>query len=133
MRGAARVRACVFRYLWFNDPEVYMDEPGDTPQRKLYLQRRQQHITLTGLTPGKTYELVVTTWAAGVPGRFWLSACAAEGDVSLKLLPSGHHSSDGRADQSPSAEESALMTDAAHSSCRQSCCVQCGQGPISGR
>lgn len=132
MRGAARVRACVFRYLWFNDPEVYMDEPGDTPQRKLYLQRRQQHITLTGLTPGKTYELVVTTWAAGVPGRFWLSACAAEGDVSLKLLPSGHHS-DGRADQSPSAEESALMTDAAHSSCRQSCCVQCGQGPISGR
>jgi hypothetical protein len=132
MRGAARVRACVFRYLWFNDPEVYMDEPGDTPQRKLYLQRRQQHITLTGLTPGKTYELVVTTWAAGVPGRFWLSACAAEGDVSLKLLPSGHHN-DGRADQSPSAEESALMTDAAHSSCRQSCCVQCGQGPISGR
>eukprot|EP01047_Picozoa_sp_COSAG01_P097129 COSAG01_NODE_27499_length_684_cov_1.054701_2_plen_34_part_01 len=33
------MRACVRarRYLWLNDPEVYMDEPGDTPQRKLYL------------------------------------------------------------------------------------------------
>jgi hypothetical protein len=105
-------------YLYLLDPN---DPASPPPKRILYLQRRQQYVTID-IEPGKEYQLIASAWGAGVTGRFWVSA-AAKGLEFKPLLPS-------TAPDAAAVEQ--MGTAALHADSRTALCVKCGKGPITG-
>lgn len=104
-------------YLYLIDPS---DPISPSPKRILYLQRRQQFVTID-VEAGKEYHLVAAAWGPGVTGRFWISA-AAKGLEFECLEPA-----------TPDAAAAEQMgTAATHADIRYALCVKCGKGPIQG-
>jgi DNA-directed RNA polymerase subunit N (RpoN/RPB10) len=105
-------------YLYLIDPN---DPTSPAPKRILYLQRRQQYVTVD-VEAGKEYRLVAAAWGPGVTGRFWISAAAKGLEFNCPQLPP------------PDAAAAEQMGPAAlHADSRVALCVKCGQGPIKGR